>query len=199
MKYVPPVGGAVDDPYIDANPGSGIDGSPVPAAAIEHPMREILAVISAAGIAPSEANLGQLLAALRSAGVFQTQVNADDSTKVATTNWVRSAMSNIATAAGFASSLTASGYIKFPSWLGGLIIQWGTSTVSGGSGGSVFTLPIAFPTACLTAVGANNSDNGSVSGFSLSTTEISMTGMDHTTSNINSPNGTVFKILAIGY
>ena len=64
MKYVPPVGGAVNDPYVDANPGSGIEGSPVPAAAIEHPMREILAVIAAAGIAPSEADLTQLKKAL---------------------------------------------------------------------------------------------------------------------------------------
>ena len=64
MKYVPPVGGAVNDPYVDANPGSGIEGSPVPAAAIEHPMREILAVISAAGLAPSEADLTQLKKAL---------------------------------------------------------------------------------------------------------------------------------------
>ena len=64
MKYVPPVGGAVNDPYVDANPGSGIEGSPVPAAAIEHPMREILAVIAAAGLTPIDADLTQLKKAL---------------------------------------------------------------------------------------------------------------------------------------
>lgn len=151
MKYVPPVGGAVNDPYIDANPGSGIEGSPVPAAAIEHPMREILAVIEAAEIAPSEANLAQLLGALRSNGVFQTQAVGDNSTKAATTGWVRSAMGNIAAAAGFAASLTANGFIKFPSWLGGLIIQWGTVAVVATTG-TLVTFPIAFPNQCLNVI-----------------------------------------------
>ena len=65
MKYAPPVGSADPNaPYVDGNPSTGIEGSPVPAAAIEHPMREILAVIAAAGLTPNEANLHQLLDAL---------------------------------------------------------------------------------------------------------------------------------------
>lgn len=88
------------------------------------------------------------------AGYMQTAINAagitadveDDSTKLSTTAWVRSAMSNIATAAGFAVSLGAGGYIKFPSWLGGLVMQW--DYVTGTSGGTAVTFPIAFPTAC---------------------------------------------------
>lgn len=65
MKYVPPVGGAVNDPYVDANPGSGIEGSPVPAAAIEHPMRELIALVVDAGLVPTEATLTQVAAAVR--------------------------------------------------------------------------------------------------------------------------------------
>lgn len=94
MLYNPPIGGAVNDPYVDANPGLGIDGSPVPAAAIEYPQRELLAVIQAAGLTPSNATLNQLLLALRAAGVFTTPAQFDNTTKAATTAHVRRALGN---------------------------------------------------------------------------------------------------------
>lgn len=104
MKYVPPVGGAPGDPYVDGDPGTGVDGSPVPAAAIEHPMREIEAVIVAAGLTPSASNLAQLLAALPGA---------------------------LAASSAMARSLADRGYQKLP---GGLIIQWGyDAATTGGS------------------------------------------------------------------
>ena len=52
---------------------------------------------------------------------------------------------------GFAISLTTNGYIIFPNWFGGLIIQWGkTSPVTGYT--QTITFPIAFPTKCVTVV-----------------------------------------------
>lgn len=65
MKYVQPIGGLADDPYLDANPVGGIEGSPVPAAAIEHPMRELVALITDAGLVPNEAVLTQIATAVR--------------------------------------------------------------------------------------------------------------------------------------
>jgi len=65
MKYVQPIGGAVNDPYVDANLVGGIEGSPVPAAAIEHPMRELVALIGDAGLVPDEGTLTQVAAAVR--------------------------------------------------------------------------------------------------------------------------------------
>ena len=62
MKYVPPLGAT--DPnasYQDGNPEAGILGSIVPAAAIERPQREILNVLTAAGLTPSDTDLTQLL------------------------------------------------------------------------------------------------------------------------------------------
>ena len=47
---------------------------------------------------------------------------------------------------GFAKSLTADGYIKLPSWLGGLIVQWGLSPLMAPVTNTAVTFPIAFPT-----------------------------------------------------
>ena len=46
--------------------------------------------------------------------------------------------------AGFLSSFTANGYLAFPSWLGGLVIQWGGLSVNGTA---TVPLPMAWPAA----------------------------------------------------
>ncbi|GFM37668.1 hypothetical protein [Desulfovibrio psychrotolerans] len=61
MKYVPPIGAAdPNEGYVTENLAAGIEGSPVAAEAIEHPMREIMAAIVAAGLTPNEEDLTQL-------------------------------------------------------------------------------------------------------------------------------------------
>lgn len=52
-------------PYINGNAAAAIRGSYPPAESAEHPMREILAVIEAAGIVPSRDDLTQLLQAIQ--------------------------------------------------------------------------------------------------------------------------------------
>jgi hypothetical protein len=61
MQYQAPIGASdPDQPYIDGNASTGTEGSPVPAAAIEHPMREIINAIVAGGEEPDETKQDQL-------------------------------------------------------------------------------------------------------------------------------------------
>lgn len=112
---------------------------------------EIVSVIEASGQVPDAGIFTQLLAALSLTGVFATAPDAENSTKVATTGWVRSAMASIATAAGFVISPAGNGYIKFPSWLGSWVFQWGQQVVGFGTLGSI-TLPTSFSVACYCAL-----------------------------------------------
>lgn len=65
MEYVAPVDAAdPDDPYVSGDPGGGVEGTAVPAEAIEHPMREIVNVIEEAGLTPDGEDLTQLHAAI---------------------------------------------------------------------------------------------------------------------------------------
>lgn len=64
MKYVQPLGADEGDPYVNPNPGAGIQGSPVPAEALEHPQREIIYVIEQAGLTPDDGDLTQLYQAI---------------------------------------------------------------------------------------------------------------------------------------
>ncbi len=65
MKYHAPFGQPDPDAsYQNGNPGAGIEGSIPPAEAIEQAQREIVAVIEAAGLTPSDGDLEQLKKAL---------------------------------------------------------------------------------------------------------------------------------------
>ena len=67
MQYIPPINGDTGNanrPYINANPGASIEGSIPPAESWEYPQREILNVITAAGLTPTNSNLGQLKLAI---------------------------------------------------------------------------------------------------------------------------------------
>ena len=52
---------------------------------------------------------------------------------------------------GFASSFAARGYVAFPTWLGGVVIQWGKETTVTGS--TVINLPYAGMANCYAVVG----------------------------------------------
>lgn len=90
----------------------------------------------------------ELFASLIAVGTSSAD-DSDNSAKLATTGWVRRAMSTIASAAGFAASLNPTGYIKFPSWLGGWIVQWGAVSVANGNYGAQVVFPIIFTNSTL--------------------------------------------------
>lgn len=76
MKYNAPTGSSDPNaPYVGRNLTTGQQGSRVPPAAAEHPQREIVAVIEAAGLTPSPADLTQLLQAMRTLFPKRTTIN----------------------------------------------------------------------------------------------------------------------------
>lgn len=65
MEYIPPLGGGPNDPYVNPNPVLGVKGSIPPAAAFEHPQREITNLLAFVGLTPNPADLTQLRQALQ--------------------------------------------------------------------------------------------------------------------------------------
>ena len=66
MKYTPPLGSLeADAPYVDGNPTAGIRGSVVPAAPFNQLQKELVHIITQAGLEPSADDLTQVLAALK--------------------------------------------------------------------------------------------------------------------------------------
>ncbi|AHF69768.1 phage tail protein [Pseudomonas cichorii] len=53
---------------------------------------------------------------------------------------------------GFAISLGENGYVALPSWLGGLILQWGLTSVTAFDTPRTTSFPLQFPSACLCAI-----------------------------------------------
>ncbi|MFY9141560.1 gp53-like domain-containing protein [Sulfuricurvum sp.] len=107
-----------------------------------------------------------------------TQASTDNSTRLATTAWAK---------LGLVYSLGVNGYIKFPTWMGGLIIQWGQTAVITNNTYLNVTLPITLPTAVLTTqtspyitTGADTVGDAMCKTISCSTTTLRVE-MDDTT------------------
>ena len=80
---------------------------------------------------------------------------------------------------GFSSNLSVPGYVALPSFLGGLIIQWGRFNVPPNAIGNMvdgsgwdFALPISFPTTSLVSIASFGNPNTGGTGSEVSRTKI---------------------------
>lgn len=83
-----PSAGLVGGRFVDENPLTGTPGSLIPASWGNGVTQEMINIIQAGGITPSEATYDQLLSALRGSGLFLTAPQFDNDKSVATTEFV---------------------------------------------------------------------------------------------------------------
>ena len=164
------------------------DNQAVPTAVTEKDMNQLIwslmEIVKAAGLSglqfdeTNPATYQRLLLAFRSAGVFQTAAALDNTTKPATTAFVRNellSLGNAAYGSMFGASVVSPGYQKLPS---GLIVQWGTTGALTAGTSQTVTLPVTYPTAnllCLATpwlVASQPSSSAGGNSNSLSTVQI---------------------------
>ncbi|SPJ33432.1 phage tail protein [Kushneria phyllosphaerae] len=96
------------------------------------------------GTAGKIAGAAELKQALGSAAwaniATQSEVNAGTAERVVTADRLRF---------GIAYRLSTTGYVMFPKWIGGLVLQWGVVNVANPPAGRVVDLPIEFPNSFL--------------------------------------------------
>lgn len=98
--------------------------------------------------------------ALTGSPTAPTQGTSDNSTKIATTAFVRNLINQFKTDGTLGGivggSLTQNGWVKFSN---GLILQWGSANGTDGSNPPWYNFPISFPDICYQVV-TNRKDNG---------------------------------------
>jgi hypothetical protein len=130
----------------------------------------------------------------------------DNSAKIPTTRWIANNIQSlvsgciaaVATAAGFATSGPATnGYIKLPSWLGGLCFQWGSiGLVAQGASLSV-TFPISFGSFAMTPVVTAVPTTANTNNYSMGATSTSLSGF-YATNNSGTSGSIAGTYLVIG-
>lgn len=114
-----------------------------------------------------------------------TPASTDNDTSIATTAWCKF---------GFVILKATNGYIKFPTWLGGLVIQWNTIATSAANTAVTWTFPVAFPTACIGTWASTQSGTGG--GY---WSYIGPPGLTSTYAGCTFPGAANTSCLAIGY
>lgn len=128
----------------------------------------------------------------------------DNSASAASTSWIRGAMSALAVAAGFSYSFTTNGFIKFPSWFFGFIIEWGSTSPVGSVEADISptTFPLAFPTACLKVVATKKMTPSVNDDVVVTITSFNSTSVTFRSEQVDAALGAgtrTFEYLAIGH
>jgi hypothetical protein len=117
-----------------------------------------------------------------------TPASSDNSAKAATTAWCL---------LGFAVLLNVNGYIKLPSWLSGLMIQWGTTGVLANNTPVTCNYTTSFPTAALMVIPTDN--GGRISSGNISAVGAVVTGSTSSFVVNVGDSGETVGWIAIGY
>lgn len=145
--------GLVNGKFVDENTTTGVVGSLIPSEWGNAVTDEILTVIRDAGLEPAEAKTDQLSKAIAAIMAKQATETVQGTAKIATQALTVAGVDDATIVTpkkllgGFSFLAAANGYLVFPKWLGGFVLQWGTATVEASSTKTV-TLPTAFPTEC---------------------------------------------------
>lgn len=150
--------GAGKDGFTQGDPQTGTQATQVSATFLGSIQEEIAAVIedSDSGATLNKSKNNQLVTAIksiiRSAGMLATET-VNGVIKIASQSQTNAGVADDVAItpkklrAGISMMLGSVGYICLPTWMGGVIIQWGV-----GIGASTYdfgiSFPIAFPTAC---------------------------------------------------
>lgn len=152
MHRIDGPGATVDNRFTDGDPVGGVQATIVTDDWANDVQEELISVLADRAITPVKGVQNQLLTAIKAIFGIASSETVSGSAKIAT-----QAQANAGTddatiispkklRAGFSISLGLNGYLTFPTWMGGLIIQWGQSPTAVLAGGGVtITLPIAFP------------------------------------------------------
>ncbi|MBW5463736.1 hypothetical protein GOY11_21380 [Pseudomonas aeruginosa] len=104
---------------------------------------------------------------------------------------------------GFAISLATNGYVVFPSWLGGLVIQWGKVATPTADIEYAVTFPLAFPTAVFNVLASFGYNDARINdGCVAQTRVITSTGFSANRQDIaatNSLPNSYIHYLAVGH
>ncbi|WP_234035853.1 phage tail protein [Ectopseudomonas mendocina] len=80
---------------------------------------------------------------------------------------------------GFAISIAQNGYVVFPTWLGGLVIQWGLATLSASVSAAV-TFPLAFPNSVRAVIAQRVTNGGQANALTVATSPaVSLNGFTY--------------------
>ncbi|WP_053264271.1 gp53-like domain-containing protein [Escherichia coli] len=201
--------GAGKNGFTCGNPQTGTPATDLDDDYFDMLQEELCSVVEASGASLEKGRHDQLLTALRALLLSRKNpfgdIKSDGTVKTALENLGlgEAAKRNVGTGENqvpdmnsFGNSLTANGYQKLP---GGMIIQWGSFSVSptGGSVGTVdITLPVAFPAACrsVNALISTNDPSARSVGFDIGSTNRTKIRFTYTSATTNS-----IYWMAVGY